>query len=180
MKQSISMILIAVMVLCLLAGCSKTADAPAAEPAAESAPSGSVGVANPYFTVTPEEIHADTGVSITLPDGICDCRWNGIKGDPVLYTVDFLYNKYNYTLRMQTSPEGVNLGITGMYYGWELPQGAEFDPYGTYCFTDETEHVGALVWAEGSCAFSLTTDSHADAGQLEQVRKALTIQVDEK
>jgi len=176
MKKYLLILLIAAIALSLLAGCS-TADSPAAATESAAEPSGSVGVANPYFTVTPEEIKADTGVSITLPEGICDCAWNGIKGDPVLYTVDFLYDTCNYTLRVQRSPEGVDLGITGMYYGWELPQGADFDPYGSYCFVDETEHVGALVWAEGSCAFSLTTDSHADAATLERVRKDITITV---
>lgn len=109
------------------------------------------------------------GVTLTLPEGVSTEGWCEVADTSGIYMLPFSLDGASYTLYLRRS-DGVDMAITGTEYVWELPVGADFDPYGTYCITNAPKrNMCAILWTRDGYAFGLTTSDHGDGDLLEEI-----------
>lgn len=113
------------------------------------------------------------GVTLTLPEGVSTEGWCEAADTADTYMLPFSLDGASYTLYLRRS-DGVDMAITGTEYVWEIPVGAEFDPYGTYCIEEKTDApMCTILWTRDGYAFGLTTSDHGDGDLLEEIMHTL-------
>ena len=113
------------------------------------------------------------GVTVVLPAGAFTEGWQNGAGTPDVYVLPFSLDGAAYELYLRRS-DGVDLSMAGPGYVIELPVGAEFDPYSTYCFfNNQTERTGAIFWTRDGFAFAVITSDRSAGILLEDVKAAV-------
>lgn len=113
------------------------------------------------------------GVTVVLPAGAFTEGWQDAEDTSGVYVLPFSLDGAAYELYLRRS-DGVDLSMAGPGYVIELPVGAEFDPYSTYCFFDnQTERTGAVFWTRDGFAFAVITSDRSAGALLEDVKAAV-------
>ena len=108
--------------------------------------SNTVTVVNPIREVTREEMLAEVGIPLKVPDDATDVAYHVIVGESTIAQVKFSVNGVEYCLRACTTGEFEPIDISGLYYSWEVKEEAEVG----YCVGEVflVGEVGYIAWLD--------------------------------
>ncbi len=153
-KNRLISLLSAIMIICLVSGCTAKIEAPAAnetvqETVAETKETAAtteetVQIANPVVEVDETDFKVFFSQPFTIPDGMKDVRYAIINNN--LGEISFAEDNVKYTLRLQKSDSLID--ISGLYYTWTAD---EKDKLGSYEATfsryiGQGETVDRFAW----------------------------------
>ena len=167
MKKTVWCIfLVFVLIFC---GCAAEVNEPVPEPTEEPV-GGMMGVPNPLSASSLEELEKELGCVLALPsDTFSELSVTRINVDPVLYSLDFVYEGTPYQFRLQKGSEMTD--ISGMYFQWAERYVSE-DPACEIAFNEGSE--GICLWQKNGMNFSLGMDTDADRGTLASMYEVLS------
>ena len=137
---------------------------------------------NPVKEVTAEEMTDLTGISLKVPQGAEDIRYNVIEADGMMpmAQMTFTYQENEVFLRAQSVDVTEPVDISGLYYSWKENFQAEVG----YCKAEGflEDNAGYLSWIDvvPGIAYNLGMTENADREFLTELANAVFLPLQEE